>query len=98
MHGGCAMSAVRVGSVVLLLSMTWPAHAQQRASVLEPFVAPCPPFSILQPFVYHAPKQPAAWTAPKADGPLPIDLPSALRLVNARSLDVAIAAQRIEQA
>jgi outer membrane protein TolC len=42
---------------------------------------------------------PVAWTPPPVDGqrPLPIDLVSALRLVDSNSLDVAIAAQQVRK-
>ena len=45
---------------------------------------------------YNGPKSPAPAATPIVQGtPLPINLPTALKLVNARSLDVAVASQRI---
>ena len=45
------------------------------------------------------PEPPVPWQAPAPrDAMLPINLPTALKLVNARALDVAIAAQRVTQA
>ena len=53
----------------------------------------------LGPPVYTTPQPPVAWSPPVLQGKaLPINLPTALRLVNARTMDVAIAAQRIMQA
>ena len=50
--------------------------------------------------VYNAPgPAPVAWSPPGTNGnPLPINLPTALKLVNARAMDIAIATQRIQQA
>src|SRR5205814_2287872 len=45
------------------------------------------------------PQPPVPWTAPVQDGlALPINLPTALKLVNARTMDVAIASLRVRQA
>ncbi len=58
--------------------------------------------SVLQPFTYVGRgKVPVEWkpfTAPAYDGALPIDLASALRLVNSRALDIAIAGEQIRKA
>src|SRR5262249_61630115 len=52
----------------------------------------------LGPPVYTMPQPPVVWSPPVLQGKaLPINLPTALRLVNARTMDVAIAAQRIMQ-
>src|SRR5207248_3093609 len=49
--------------------------------------------------VYAVPAPPVPWSPPALMGkPLPINLPTALKLVNARAMDIAIAAQRIQQA
>ncbi len=45
---------------------------------------------------YAGPKAPVPFTTPVLQGtPLPINLPTALKLVNARSLDISMASQRI---
>lgn len=55
-----------------------------------------PTFAVPQ---YITPEPPVPWKAPAPpDSVLPINLPTALKLVNARALDVAIASQRITQA
>jgi outer membrane protein TolC len=52
--------------------------------------------SALQPPTIPAAKPPVPWTPPALPGePLPINLATALRLVNARSLDIAVASKRI---
>jgi hypothetical protein len=52
----------------------------------------------LGPPVHTTPQPPVAWSPAVLQGKaLPINLPTALRLVNARTMDVAIAAQRIMQ-
>jgi outer membrane protein TolC len=53
----------------------------------------------VRPLEITTPTPPVAWSPPTVKGnALPINLPTALRLVNARSMDVAIASQRIQQA
>jgi outer membrane protein TolC len=70
-----------------LLAATNPAFAQQNRDCVRPALS------------YYAPPPPVAWSPPVLRGtPLPINLPTALRLVNARTLDIAIASQRIQQA
>ncbi len=53
----------------------------------------------IRPLEITTPDPPVVWSPPVPGGKgLPINLPTALRLVDARSLDIAIAAQRIQQA
>lgn len=53
----------------------------------------------IRPLEITTPTPPVSWSPPALpDNTLPINLPTALRLVNARTLDIAIAAQRIQQA
>jgi len=52
-----------------------------------------------RPIEYSAPPPPVAWKRPAVfENALPINLPTALRLVNARTMDIAIASKRIQQA
>lgn len=53
----------------------------------------------IRPLEYNAGAPPVAWSPPVLRGnALPINLPTALKLVNARTMDIAIASQRIQQA
>ncbi len=53
----------------------------------------------VRPLEYAAPAPPVPWSPPAVRGnSLPINLPTALKLVNARTMDIAIASQRIQQA
>jgi outer membrane protein TolC len=73
-------------AIASLLANARPASAQQNRDAIRPLE-------------YSAPPPPVAWTAPVLQGKaLPINLPTALRLANARTMDVAIASQRIKQA
>src|SRR4051794_40060830 len=95
------MSLRCLGLILALLAASGSAAAQEPPSALKPFLpAAVPHPAILQPFIYAGAAQPVEWSPPKVvrDGPLPIDLPTALKLVNARSRDIAIAAHRINQA
>ena len=57
------------------------------------------PGPTLRPPEYTIPAPPVAWQAPTMrETMLPINLPTALRLVDARTLDVAVASKRIVQA
>jgi outer membrane protein TolC len=52
-----------------------------------------------RPLEITTPKPPVPWSPPSVRGnAYPIDLPTALKLVNAQALDIAIASQRIQQA
>lgn len=52
-----------------------------------------------RPLEFHTPAPPVPWSPPALRGTaLPINLPTALKLVNARTMDIAIASQRIQQA
>jgi outer membrane protein TolC len=78
------------GALLLLgsLGLTWPATAAGE----EEFVAP--PLR-----VQVAPETPPAVPAvAPGDKPLPINLPTALRLANVRPIDVAVASQQIQRA
>ena len=73
-------------SALAAASFAFPASAQQNRDIVRPLE-------------YSAPPPPVAWSPPVLHGnALPINLPTALRLVNARTLDVAIASQRIAAA
>lgn len=53
----------------------------------------------IRPLEITTPTPPVPWSPPVLRGQaLPINLPTALRLVNARTMDIAIAAHRIQQA
>src|SRR5262245_7356811 len=64
------------------------------AQVVLPPCPPCPPdLSVPAAPAPVAPPAPAA-----CDRPLPINLPTALRLANVRPIDIALASERVEQA
>jgi outer membrane protein TolC len=73
-------------SLMLAMLAACPALAQQNRDAVRPLS-------------YSAPPPPVSWSPPVLHGKaLPINLPTALRLVNARTMDVAIASQRIAAA
>jgi outer membrane protein TolC len=84
------MQRVGIQGIVLPLLVTASLLAVARMATAQP---------ILGAPVYTTPQPPVAWSPPMLEGKvLPINLPTALKLVNARTMDVAIASQRIQQA
>jgi len=80
--------------VRILVAMAFPILLSQAG-----FASAQPNHDATRPLEITTPKPPVPWTPPTARGnALPINLPTALKLVNARAMDIAIASQRIQQA
>jgi outer membrane protein TolC len=77
---------LQFGAILTACLLAGPVHSQQIRDAIRPLE-------------YSAPAPPVPWKPPVLQGnALPINLPTALKLANARTMDVAIASQRIEQA